>query len=69
MADRLVDLTDKVLTEIKYIKDRFNKVFDHVCIKLFNYGDTNYELVCVKEIMEIREMFRMFHIRIKPLEY
>lgn len=69
LGDLLISATNQVLKSLKSFLPEFNRVMEHVSINVFNFDGADYQLICLKEVDEIRTIFNEFSISIKDLSY
>lgn len=67
LGDLLISATNEILKSMKSFVPEFNRVMEHVSIKVFNFDGADYKLICTKEVDEIRSIFNEFSISIKEL--
>jgi hypothetical protein len=51
---------------VKKFIGSFNKFFEYVKIETFVFEEADYIYVSEKEVKEVRDIFRTFHIELKP---
>ena len=42
----------------------FNRTFEHIYIKTFIFDNTDYKMVIVREVEEIRDILKIFDIKL-----
>jgi len=67
LGDLLISATNQVLKSLTSFVPEFNRVMEHVTIKVFNFDGADYQLICNREVEEIRTIFNEFSISIKEL--
>lgn len=67
LGDRLVDTTQDVLQGVKKLLSQLNKNMEFVQVGVFVFEEADYKFVSLKEVNEVREIFKAFDIYIKEL--
>ena len=65
LGGMLVEATKTVTQVSRRFLALFNRNMEHVRIDRFIFEEADYETVAVKEVREIREIFKAFGIRIE----
>jgi len=58
LGDLLVDTTNEVYAKTRGFIQTFNSSFENVQIKKFVFEKSEYNMICQKEIAEIRDIFQ-----------
>lgn len=67
LGNSLIETTDEVLRSIKTFISAFNQTFEFVSLANFMFEGTDYRQISVKEVSEIRAIFKQFGLEIKDL--
>ena len=67
LGDLLIDSTDEVLKNMRHFINKFNRTFEFIYVKEFVFEHAGYKQICENEVREIRDIFKLFDIRIKEL--
>lgn len=61
----MINSTDEVMNGLSQFMASFNHTFEKVCINTFLFDGADYQLICTREVNEIRDIFKQFDIYIK----
>jgi len=62
-----VTVTEELMKQVKRFVSAVNKSMDFVRIEQFIFEESDYEMISMKEVKEIRDIFKAFDIKIKEI--